>query len=35
MSFMKDRMIHGESNVWSIAQRQNTIYGFDVHAALE
>ena len=28
---MMDRRIHGESNVWSIAQRQKEIYGFGVH----
>ena len=32
---MKDLMIHGESNVWSAAQRQQKIYGFDVHARFE
>ena len=32
---MKDRKIHGKSNVWSTAQRQKKIYGFDVHAGLE
>ena len=32
---MKDRKIHGESNVWSAAQRHNKIYGFDVHAGFE
>ena len=31
---MKDRRIHGESNVWSTAQRQIKIYGFDVHVGL-
>ena len=31
-NFMKDRKIHGESNVWSAAQRQKKIYGFVVHA---
>ena len=30
MGIMKDRMIHGESNVWSAAQSQKKIYGFDV-----
>ena len=30
-----DRKIHGESNVWSTAQRQKQIYGFDVYAGLE
>ena len=28
---MKDREIHGESNVWSTAHRQEMIYRFDVH----
>ena len=32
---MKDKMIHGENNVWSTAQRQKKIYGFDVHAGFE
>ena len=32
---MKDRKIHGESNVWSTAQRLKKIYGFDVHAGFE
>ena len=32
---MKDRKIHGESNVWSTAQRQKKIYKFDVHAGFE
>ena len=32
---MKDRNINGESNVWSAAQRQKMIYGFDVHAGFE
>ena len=31
----KDRKMHGESNVWSTAQRQKKIYGFDVHAGFE
>ena len=31
----KDKKIHGESNVWSAAQRQKNIYGFDVHAGFE
>ena len=32
---MKDRNIHGESNVWSTAQRQKKIYGsIDDHAGL-
>ena len=34
-NFMKDRKIHGESNVWSTAQRQRKIYKFDVHAGFE
>ena len=34
-NFVKDRKIHGESNVWSTAQRQKVIYGFDVHAGFE
>ena len=28
-------MIHDESNVWSAAQRQKKIYGFDVHSGFE
>ena len=32
---MKDIDIHGEHNVWSTAQRQKNIYGFDVHAWFE
>ena len=32
---MKDRMIHGESNVWSTSQRQKRIYGFDIHVGFE
>ena len=28
LSFMKERNIHGESNVWSTAQRQKDIYRF-------
>ena len=32
---MKDRKIHGESNVWSIAQRQKKSYIFYAHAGLE
>ena len=32
---MKDRDIHGESNVWSVAQRYKKIYGFDVHSGFE
>ena len=32
---MKDRKIHGESNVWSTVQRQKKIYRFDVHAEFE
>ena len=32
---MKDRKIHGESNVWSAAQRQKITCGFDVHAGSE
>ena len=32
---MKDRKIHGESNVWSASQGQKMIYGFDVHAGFE
>ena len=35
MNFTKDGKIHGESNVWSAAQRQKKIYGCDVHAGLE
>ena len=32
---MRDREIHGESNVWSAALRQKKIYGLDVHAGFE
>ena len=32
---MKDSIIHGESNVWSAAQRHRKIYGFDVHVGFE
>ena len=32
---MKDREIHGESNVWSTAQRLKKIYRLDVHAGFE
>ena len=32
---MKDRKIHGESNVWSTAQRQKKICGFDAHAGFK
>ena len=32
---MKDRKIHGKSNMWTAAQRQKNIYGFDVHAGFE
>ena len=32
---MKDKKIHGESNVLSIVQRQKKIYEFDVHDGLE
>ena len=32
---MKDRKIHGESNVWSTAQRQKKINGFNVHVGIE
>ena len=36
---MKDRKIHGESNVWSAAQRYLfkifKIYGFDIHVWFE
>ena len=34
-NFTKDRNIHGESNVWSAAQRQKKIYAYDVHAGFE
>ena len=27
--------IHGDSNVWSIAQRQKNVYRFDVHVGFE
>ena len=33
--YTKDRKIHGESNVWSTAQRQKKIYRFDIYAWLE
>ena len=32
---MKDRDIHGVSNVWSEAHRQKKIHRFDVHAGFE
>ena len=32
---MKDRKIHGESNVWSAAQRERKIYRFNVCAGFE
>ena len=32
---MKDREIHGESSVWSIAQRLINIYRFDVDVGFE
>ena len=32
---MMDRKIHGESKLWSAAERQKKIYGFDVHAGFE
>ena len=32
---MKDRKIHGESNVLSRAQSQKKICGFDAHAGFE
>ena len=31
-NFTKDRKIHGESNVWSAAQRKKKIFEFDAHA---
>ena len=34
-NFMKDRDIHGESIVWSTAQRLKKIYWFDVHVGFE
>ena len=34
-NFMKDRKIHGESIVWSAAQCQKRIYGYDVHVGFE
>ena len=33
--FLKDRKIHGESNVWSTAQRLKKIYRFYVNAGFE
>ena len=33
--FTNYRKIHGDSNVWSTAQKQKTIYRFDVHAGFE
>ena len=33
-NFMKDREIHGESNVWSTAKRQKKICRFDAHILL-
>ena len=35
MNFTKDRKIHSESNVWSTAERQKTIYRFDVDVGFE
>ena len=35
MNFMKDREIHGESYVWSTAQRKKKLYRFDVHVGFE
>ena len=32
---MKDGEIHGESNVWSTAQRLKNIYGFGGHVGFE
>ena len=32
---MKDRKIHGESNVWNTAKRQKKIYRFYVHVVFE
>ena len=32
---MKDRKIHGESNMWNAAQKQKMFYGLDVHAEFE
>ena len=32
---MKDRKIHGESNVWSTAHGQKNIYGVDVNVGVE
>ena len=32
---MKDRQIHGESIMWSTAQRYKKIYRFDVHVGFE
>ena len=32
---MKNRKICGERNVWSIAQGQKKISGFDVHVGFE
>ena len=34
-NFIKNRKIHGDSNVWSIAQRQKIIYIFDVDVGFE
>ena len=31
----KDRDMHGESNVWSTAQKLKMIYRFDVHVGFE
>ena len=35
VDFTKDRKIHDENNVWSTAQRQKKIYGFDVDVGFE
>ena len=35
MNFTKDRKIHGESNVWSTAERHKKIYRFDVRVRFE
>ena len=32
---MKDKEIHGESNVWSTDQRYKMIYRFDVHVVFD
>ena len=35
MGILPMTKIHGESNVWSAAQKQKMIYGCDIHAGFE